>query len=190
MSEAPRFPAAYGYGGLRMTADEYLALGETRDRYELIDGVVIMSPSPTPRHQRVAFLLAVQMEHVARTSGEFFVVPDVDVRMSVDRVYRPDIVVYARERQTDLPDRFTTPPDLVVEVLSPGSEPLDYITKRDDYERFGVGEYWVVNPSDVSVRIWRRQGTRMLEAGVVADRVHAPRIPSLVVDLQVVRSSI
>lgn len=180
----------FGYGGLRMTADEYLALGETHERYELIDGVVVMSPSPTPRHQRVGFLIAIQMEMFAQQRHDTQVIPDVDVRMAGNKVYRPDVAVYGNGRLPAMPDRLTTPPDLVVEVLSPGSEPMDYITKRDDYDRFGVGEYWVVDPRDVSVRVWRRSGTKMLEVGVESDRVACASVPGLNVDLRIVRAAI
>ena len=190
MSAAPRFPAEFGYAGLRMTADEYLALGETAERYELIDGVVIMSPSPTPRHQRVAFLIAHHFQSIADQIGGVQVVPEVDIRLSNNRVYRPDFVVYGHDRMPVLPERFTVPPDLVVEALSPGSEPMDYITKRDDYDRFGVGEYWVVEPRDVSVRVWRRSGMKMLEAGVESGVVECASVPGLRVDLAAVRKAL
>ncbi len=173
-----------------MTADEYLALGETAERYELIDGVVVMSPSPTPRHQRVGFLIALQFEQHAAACGAVQMIPDVDVRMSNNKVYRPDIVLYTRDRLPTIPDRLTTPPDLVVEVLSPGSEPMDYNTKRDDYDRFGVGEYWVVEPRDVSVRVWRRSGLRLLEAGVMSGVVECASVPGLRVDLAAVRKAL
>ena len=84
----------------------------------------------------------------------------------------------------------TDAPDLVVEVLSPGSEPMDFITKRDDYDRFGVGEYWVANPRDVTVRCWRRKGVKMLEVGVESDRIECESIPGLSVDLAKIRADL
>jgi Uma2 family endonuclease len=190
MTAIHRTPGVLGYGGLRMTAAEYFALAETEDRYELIDGVVVMSPSPTPRHQRVAFLLALQIERHAESASGIQVIPDVDIWVADDRVCRPDIVVYAHSRLPSMPIRLTTPPDLVIEVLSPGSEPMDYITKRDDYDRFGVVEYWVVDPRDVSVRCWRRQGAKMLEIGIESLVVACASVPGLAVDLERVRSAI
>lgn len=53
MSPAPRYPGEFGDAGLRMTAEEFVALGETPERCELLNGVVVMSPSPTPRHRLV-----------------------------------------------------------------------------------------------------------------------------------------
>src|SRR6185295_1633314 len=118
----------------------------TEDRYELVNGVVVMSPSPTPRHQRIAFLLALQIEGWAESTAGIHVIPDVDIRVGPDKVYRPDIVVYRHTRLPAIPTRLTVPPDLIVEVLSPGSESMDYVVKRDDYDRFGVAEYWVIDP--------------------------------------------
>jgi len=190
MSTIHKPAAVPGYGGLRMTAEEYFALAETEDRYELIDGVVVMSPGPTPRHQRVAFLLALQIERHAESATGIQVIPDVDIWVADDRVCRPDIVVYEHSRLPSMPARLTTPPDLVIEVLAPGSEPMDYITKRDDYDRFGVAEYWVVDPRDVSVRCWRRQGVKMLEMGVESTTIVCASVPGLVVDLERLRAAI
>ena len=61
MSAVPRRPQG-GYAGLRMTAEEYLALGETNARYELIDGVVCMSPKPSPLHQKILRFIQGQLE--------------------------------------------------------------------------------------------------------------------------------
>ena len=190
VSTIHRAPIVLGYGGLRMTAEEYFALAATEDRYELIDGVVVMSPTPTPRRQRVAFLLALQIERHAESATGIQVIPDVDIWVADDRVCRPDIVVYGHSRLSSMPPRLTTPPDLVVEVLSPGSEPMDYVTKRDDYDRFGVGEYWVVDPRDVTVRCWRRQGAKMLEMGVESTTVFCASVSGIAIDLEKVRVAI
>jgi Uma2 family endonuclease len=182
--------AAGGYSGLRMTANEYLDLGETEERYELIDGVVILSPSPTTRHQRVGLLIALQIERQARLLGGLRVVPDVDVRVSERAVYRPDIVVYRQNRLRTLPNRLTTPPDLVVEVLSPGSKTRDLKTKRDGYDRFGIGEYWVVEPKDVRVRCWTRRGKSLVEVAVQSSNLASTILPGLNIDLEVIRAEI
>jgi Uma2 family endonuclease len=152
--------------------------------------VVIMSPSPRPRHQRVAFLIAHHLQICADQIAGVQIIPEVDIQLSNNKVYKPDFIVYGNDRMPTLPDRFTLPPDLVVEALSPGSEPMDYITKRDDYDRFGVGEYWVVEPRDVSVRVWRRSGLKMLEVGVETDVVECVSVPGLRVDLGRVREAV
>ncbi|MFG0284970.1 MAG: Uma2 family endonuclease, partial [Phycisphaerales bacterium JB039] len=123
MSALPRQPGHQGYAGLRMTADEYLALGETTDRYQLIDGVVMMSPSPSPAHQRLLAEILYQFESFARAGGDILIFPDTDVRLDDQLVYRPDISIYRTQRLPRIPDRLRLAPDLVVEILSPGSGP-------------------------------------------------------------------
>src|SRR5207248_98420 len=132
MSAAPRYPRDIGYNGLRMTADEYLALGETPERYELIDGVVVMSPSPFPDHSEIAIEITFQLKQFARSGGKVRTFADTDVRLTSGKVYRPDVWVYRAERLASKVEHLTTPPDLAVEILSPSSKPLDLITKRDD----------------------------------------------------------
>ncbi len=123
------------------------------------------------------------------TQGPVFF-PDKDLALTTGLVYRPDLAVYAPGGIKTVPSRLTTPPDLVVEILSPGSKPLDLITKRDDYDAFGVGEYWVIDPDAVTVRVWRRSGAKMLEAGVEGGVIDCASLPGLRVDLEVVRKAL
>lgn len=187
MSAASKYPPEFGYAGLRMKASEYIALGETTDRYELIDGIVVMSPSPLPRHQKVsAFLAASLVGSVKVAPGlEFF--PDTDVIFAEGTVYRPDFSIYGPGKLRGVPIRLTVVPDLVIEILSPSSKPLDLVTKRDDYGRFGVGEYWVIDPSDMSVRHWRRGSGQFEETPVAGDSLRSVAIPGVTIDLAALR---
>lgn len=171
-----------------MTANEYLALGETVERYELIEGVVVMSPSPFANHNEIAHEIDYQLGAFARSGGAVRVFPETDIRLSNTKVYRPDLAVYRSERLRGKVLRLETPPDLVIEILSPGSKPLDLITKRDDYDRFGVAEYWVLDPADASVRCWRRRGTRMTEAPIEGSVVPCEALPGFALDLGPIRS--
>lgn len=102
-------------------------------------------------------------------------------------MYKPDLVVYGPGRVAAVRERLDAPPDLVVDVPSAATKALDLITKRDDYEAFGVGAYWAVDPEDVSARVWRRDGGRLLEAGVQRDVVECGALPGLRVDLEMIR---
>lgn len=102
MSAAPH-PSDFGYAGLTMSADEFLALGETQERYELIDGVVVMSPSPTVRHNEILAEIIHQLKAYAGRTRAIRVLPETDVCFRGDKVYRPDISVYAADA---LPQRF------------------------------------------------------------------------------------
>ena len=174
--------------GLRMTAEEFFALGET-DRCELVDGVVLMSPSPTPRHQLVFYLLLRQIGVWLDTEIAGAVFPDTDIWFDESHVYRPDIAVYRAGRVAPVPVRLNVPPDLIIEVLSPGSKMMDLITKREDYERFGVGEYWVVDPTppDARIHCWRRSGDRFTESREHSDVVACASIPNASLDLNPLR---
>lgn len=172
-----------GYHGLCMTAEEYCALGETDDRYELIHGVVCMSPSPVPRHNEVMYRIMAQL---SRHAG-LRVFPETDLRLSPATVYRPDICVYKAEALPAEVTRLDLPPSLIVEVLSPKTKPLDLITKRADYERFGVGEYWVVAPAECTVRQWCRGPTGFVERVSGESSVRCEALPGLVLDCTALR---
>lgn len=187
MSAIPRIPAhGGGYAGLRMSAEEFFGLGETQDRYELIDGVVLMSPSPLPSHNELVAEVVFQLKTHARISGAR-VFPETDLRLGRGLVYRPDIVVYAAGRLTGKPERLELAPDLVIEMLSPGTKAIDLVTKWGDYEAFGVGEYWAIDPADARVRAWRRQDERLIEAAVVGESVPSAALPGLVLNVRPLR---
>src|SRR5690242_14116420 len=131
MSAVPHHSSGMGYAGLRMTAAEYLALGETTERYELIDGVVVMSPSSLPRHGRMAAELIAQIRNAMHAYDgprppQLFTETDLLISSSI--VYRPDIAAYGPGRLNPDVPRLDTPPDLIVEILSPSTKPLDLIT--------------------------------------------------------------
>jgi Uma2 family endonuclease len=176
-----------GYVGLRMTADEFFALGETAERLELIDGVISMSPSPSPTHQEIITELLAQIGGAAAKKAGYRVFPDTDVEFAQGIVYRPDIAVYAPGRISGRVSRLTAAPELVIEVLSPGSMALDLVTKRGDYERFGVNEYWAVGSVDARVRAWRREGGRFTDSIVGDSVLECREIAGLRVDLAALR---
>ncbi|MBL8879074.1 MAG: Uma2 family endonuclease [Phycisphaerales bacterium] len=159
-----------GYGGLRLTADEFFALPNDGHRYELLDGVVIMSPSPTPRHQTVALEIAAQLYLHTRAGDRGVVLTETDVRLpprtagGQDIVYRPEICYLNSAKVAQIDSRIRTIPDLVVEVISPESRNYDTFTKRADYERSGVSEYWIIDPVDRAFTFLRLIGGRYVEA--------------------------
>jgi Uma2 family endonuclease len=190
MSAAPKSPFGTDYAGLRMTAEEYFAIGETGQRYELIDGVVFMSPAPTTRHQRIRDLLSAQIIAIEETMPGLISVSEADLRLTRGKVYQPDLLAYRPGRLRELPERLVEPPDLIVEILSEGTKSLDLITKRDDYEAFGVREYWVVDQDTVTARVWRRSGEKLVEAQMESGVMESSAIAGLKVSLTRVRGMI
>lgn len=177
------------YAGLRLSADEYLALEDDGHRYQVVNGVVLMSPRPTPRHQKIARLILNRLSDWVDPRGLGELYPDVDVRFAADLVYQPDIVFYTRDRLPSTPDRLTLPPDLAVEVLSPGTEAMDLHTKRDDYERHGVREYWIVDPDDCTVAKFELSGGKYRQSDVAGGVLTTVVLPGFSLDLDELRRS-
>jgi hypothetical protein len=113
MSAVPRITSDLGYAGLKMTADEFLALGQTRERYELIDGVVVMSPGATARHNETAAEIIFQFKAYARQTNAIRIFPETDVRFRADKVYCPDISVYPADQLAASVARLDQPPALI-----------------------------------------------------------------------------
>ncbi len=172
------------YRGLRMTADEYLALPDDGYRYELVDGVICMSPSPAPRHQEIVVEIGSQIRNqlVQRRVGRVFV--DVDVKFGEDLTYRPDLVFVSADKATRCRDRITVVPDVIVEVISPDSRRYDHETKKHDYEQAGVGEYWLVDPDQNEFTFYRLQAGRFVQVQPSAAGFASSAIPGFELDLQ------
>jgi Uma2 family endonuclease len=131
-----------------MTAREFAQLPESPTPIELIDGVVVMSPSPTFRHQVIADRLTHDLVQIVRQDGSgIWTSSPVDLYISPNNVYQPDAMFFPSER---VPDFDTLPitaiPEIAVEILSPASRSHDNIRKRSAYAERGIAEYWIVDP--------------------------------------------
>ena len=138
----------------RMTASEFLALPETTLPHELLNGEVTMSPAPTLEHQRLLLRLAKLVEHIV-PNGEVFITP-VDVYLDESNVLQPDLVWVAEGSAAKSVDNkyLKGAPDLVVEIFSPGTVRRDKKDKFRLYEKFGVREYWMLDPDEKWLEIW------------------------------------
>ncbi len=137
-----------------LTVAEYAELGETESGYtELLEGRLLMSPSPVPDHNVAAAELLVQLR--PQLPNHLEVIPDVDVDLVLTNPdqpgfsRRPDLVIVERGARI----RVRTEGGLiragevlvVVEVVSPGSHRTDYVTKRGEYADAGIPHYWIVD---------------------------------------------
>jgi Uma2 family endonuclease len=130
------------------------------ERWELVDGEVLVTPSPHWSHQRVVLRLAILLDEYVRKHalGEVFVSP-LDVKLEPGLVLQPDVlVVPAGELKTreDIVSRLL----LAVESVSPSSARHDRVTKRPRYQRNRVPEYWVVDAASETIERWRPDDTR------------------------------
>jgi Uma2 family endonuclease len=137
------------------TYSEYARLPDDGNRYEVIDGEVLVTPAPTPHHQKViGRLLLVLTEYVER-QGLGWVFQDVDLLFVSGQFLRPDLVVVPPDGRAGITDRgVEVPPALVVEVLSPSSRSIDRVKKPRRYLEFGVPAYWVVDPFEGAIWMW------------------------------------
>ncbi len=160
------------FRGLRMTADEFFQIPDDGYNYELIDGVVITSPSPNPLHQAICMEIAVQLGMFLRDHPVGRAFPELDAHIGQgptggDLIYRPEVIFIRAERLPEMRDRIVGPPDLAVEIISPESVVRDYEDKRRRYEAAGVREYWIIDADEKRATFLVLKGDRFEEAVAV-----------------------
>lgn len=151
----------------RISTTDYLALPETMQPMELINGEIIMSPAPVPRHQAITGNTYFVVRNLTKTTGGKVFMSPIDVYLDEGQVPQPDVVYLAPDSRCEVTDRrLVGPPDLVVEVFSPGSVRHDKIDKFELYERYGVREYWMLDPQETYIEVYRRDGDMLVHQGV------------------------
>ena len=131
-------------------------------RYELVDGVLLVSPAPSNRHQIVVVELVALLRAACPPDTRVLVAP-TDYQPTDRRSLQPDLLVARRADVGD--DPIGAPLLLAVEVLSPSTRSVDLLLKRGVYAESGVVSYWVVDPAVPSVRALRLVDGEYVEAG-------------------------
>ncbi len=167
---------------VRYTYNDYLLLPEDK-RHEILDGEIHVVPAPSIKHQRILVdLFDALLHHVRRRQlGEVLPAP-VDVLLSSEDVVQPDIVFVLKERATLIGDaNIKGAPDLVVEILSPTNRDKDTRLKRKTYARFGVQEYWIVDPDKqtVEILVWSKTGYVAAGTFSKSETLTSPLLPDL-----------
>ena len=137
------------------TYEDYAALPADGRRYEIVNGVLVMAPAPTPEHQDIAGEIYVALRAYVKLAGlgRVFVGP-LDVQLSLDNMFQPDLVVLLNahlERVTE--KKITGAPDLAVEIASPSTAAYDRLTKYEKYAQAGIPEYWIVKPTRRAIEV-------------------------------------
>lgn len=163
MSSAPVNVAAQQAAAAKKTYtyEDYRKLPEGAP-YQLIGGMLIMTPAPSTYHQIISMKLEVKLASfvMERDLGLVLDAP-LDVYFEESETYQPDLVFIARERLSIIkPDKINGAPDMVVEILSPATAYYDLRRKFKIYEKHGVREYWVIDPEEQSVEIFALQDGR------------------------------
>lgn len=139
----------------KLTYNDYLKTPDDK-RYELIEGELIMTPSPVTYHQWVSKNIEYELERFVREkkTGRIFYAP-YDVCLDNENVLQPDILYISRERFNIIGEKNVQgAPDLVVEILSESTAYNDLIKKKKLYANHGVKEYWIVDPGEKSIEVY------------------------------------
>ena len=163
----------------KLTYEDYAKTPDD-ERWELIDGELFRMPSPNIAHQRTSMRLLLLMAPFVedRDLGEVFAAP-MDVVLSDTDTVEPDLLFISKERM-DIITRLNVQgaPDLVVEIHSPSTAQRDLTAKRELYARYGVKEYWPIDPEARTVRVLLLDDGDFVEVGVYkeGDTVTSPTL--------------
>lgn len=170
------------------------------ERWELIDGIPYgMTPAPSTQHQRVfGRLHAKFFNYLEGKTCEIFGAP-FDVRLSenekeeeINNVVQPDLAVICDKNKID--DKGCKgAPDLIIEILSPGTTKRDKLLKYNLYQKYGVGEYWVVDPLNENVEVFKLKDGRynynerqIFDSKDEDDKIQVGIFEDLVIDLKTI----
>ena len=175
------------YAGLRMTAAEYEQLPDDGFRYEVIDGVVVMAPSPSADHQGVAGEIERQLQNylIEHPIGRVF--HEMDVRFDKKLVYQPDLIFVSKKRLPKRTARIHVIPEMVLEVHSPGTQTRDQTMKRGDYERYGVQEYWMADVRRRTLTFLRLGADGYMVAPARGGKFASKAVPGFTLDIAAVK---
>ena len=170
-----------------LTYEDYRKLPDNGTRKEILGGELFVTPAPTPRHQHVVGIMyaALRTHTDSRHLGEALTSP-IDVVLSPTDVVQPDIVFIAQRRRDIIGEAaIHGAPDLVVEVLSPGTAAIDRGRKMQAYARATVPEYWIVDPEAHVIEVYSLEGATYRFAGRAEHGAWTPdSFPGLVINLE------
>ncbi len=165
---------------LKYTHADLLQMPDDGKRREIIDGDLYVTPSPINYHQMILFNLTMAFGKFLETHplGKLRFAP-LDVILSDYDVLEPDLLLVLNEHKDFLQDWVRGAPDLVIEILSPSTEARDRGIKLKAYARFGVREYWIVDPVAQVVEVYRLTAEGFHLAGIFAkgNSVETPLLP-------------
>ncbi|MEW5801099.1 MAG: Uma2 family endonuclease [bacterium] len=174
---------------LRLNYDDYLLFPEDGKRHEIIEGEHYMAPSPNVRHQSISrnlgFILNQYVEK--HDLGKIYNAP-MDVILSYENIVQPDILFISKKNYGIITTQnIQGAPDLLIEIMSESSRKLDRLIKMKTYGKFGVEEYWVIDPAINQIEVFRKDKTGLTLFKVVQEEegeLTSPLFPGLKVNLK------
>jgi Uma2 family endonuclease len=172
---------------VKFTYDDYRQLPDDGKRYEIIDEDLCVSLPPPTKHQVIVgnLLFALSTFAKSHTSGKVVHGP-LEVYFSNTNMAQPDLIFISNKNSRILkPTKIRGAPDLVIEVVSPGTEKRDRTSKRKMYAQFGVREYWIAKDKTVTVEIFRLQERRLVLVARLEEKdvLTSPLFPGLEIPL-------
>ena len=170
------------------TYQDYVKLPDDGRRYEVVEGVLFMNPSPSNEHQNAVGEIFAYLRDSIRIQGMGKVIlSPFDVELAADVVVQPDILVVLNENKQKITrSRVIGAPDLIVEVVSPGSAGYDRREKQNAYAHAGVPEYWLVDPIAQNVELLLLETEAYRSQGVFLGKAILPSriVPQLSVHVE------
>nr|WP_273385655.1 Uma2 family endonuclease [Cohnella zeiphila] len=155
-------------------------------RFEIVEGVQYeMKPSPTVVHQQISVALTIMLNKTCAANGTILYSP-IDVYLDRDNLFQPDLIFILHENAAIIKEkRIEGVPDLVVEILSPSTSRNDKVRKKRQFERFGLKEYWIVDPVHRSIdQFVRTEGKLALfETYVFEGKLTSPFLSCIEIDI-------
>lgn len=176
----------------KLTYEDYVKLPDDGNRYEIIDGELLVNPAPVPLHQLVVGEIWFALKsHFREHGGGKVISSPVDVVLEESGIVQPDLIVILERRAQILgPTNVQGAPDLVIEVLSDRTRRYDELDKRRLYERSGVDEYWIVDPVVELLKIYRRAGESYVRVAEISTEtggaITSPLLPGFSLDIAAV----
>jgi len=170
-----------------LTVDDLDELPEDGNRYELLQGELIVSPSPGRTHQRLLSWLTIRLDAATRVAnaGEAIIGP-MDVRLSAIDLVEPDLFYIRDEQAGQYKDRyFEGAPAFVIEVVSPSSGTYDRIRKSALYMNSGVEEYWIIEPEKRRILIHKAHASTSTPRVVTSGTLTSIVIPAFSIEVDV-----
>jgi len=149
---------------------------------ELIEGRFVLSPSPNILHQTIVLVLSEILLKEARKVGGKVVLSPMDVILSDDTIVQPDLLYITRSRRDIIKQRVEGTPDLVIEIIS-GSSRCDRVEKLALYAKYGVAEYWIVDPDSQVIEFLVNENGRYVVQSPANDRYQSSRLPEVIIEI-------
>lgn len=164
-----------------LTIADLDSMPEDGNRYELIEGELFVSRAPSLTHQDVVANAIFAFKSYLRKNPIGKVWPGPGVIFSDFSGVIPDVIYISNERQKEIATgaRVSGAPDLIIEILSPGTENerRDRHAKRQLYRKYGVKEYWIVDPEKLVIQVYRSTKLRLVATLGIRDEITTPLLP-------------